>query len=274
LHTERDRSDSRPGGTIRFDPWGAQDSRAERVAEPIGGATDPWNLHRVIPAKGVSEVVDAPRAVALVFAGGDPVDGYVAARLPTGAATVVAADSGVEHALALGCKVDVVVGDFDSADRAAVDAAVAAGAEVRRYPPAKAQSDLELALHAARERGASRLVVVDGGGGRLDHLLGNLLLLASPEFADVDVEAIVGRARITVIRREARLSGAPGDLCSLFAIGGLARGVRTAGLLYPLDGEDLLPGSTRGLSNELVELVATVSIEHGTVLAVQPDFRA
>ena len=241
------------------------------MAEPIGGATDPWNLHRVIPAKGVREVVDAPRAVALVFAGGDPVDGNVAARLPAGAVTVVAADSGVEQALALGCTVDLVVGDFDSADPAAVEAAVAAGAEVRRYPQAKAQSDLELALHAARELGASRLVAVGGAGGRLDHLLANMLLLASPSFADVDVEAIVGRAHVTVIRRAADLTGAPGDLCSLFAAGGPARGVRTTGLQYPLDGEDLLPGSTRGLSNELVEPVATVSIDHGTVLAVQPD---
>ena len=215
--------------------------------------------------------MDAPRAVALVFAGGDPVDRDVAARLPTGAVTVVAADSGVEQALALGCTVDLVVGDFDSADPAAVEAAVAAGAEVRRYPRAKAQSDLELALHAARELGASRVIVVGGAGGRLDHLLANLLLLASPSFADVDVEAIVGRARITVIRRETRLSGTPGDLLSLFAVGGPARGVRTAGLQYPLAGEDLLPGSTRGLSNELVEPVATVSIEHGTMLALQPD---
>jgi thiamine pyrophosphokinase len=254
-----------------IDPWGARDSRAERVAEPIGSATDPWNLHRVIPAKGAREIVDAPRAVALVFAGGDPVDGNVAARLPTGAVTVVAADSGVEHALALGRTVDLVVGDFDSADPSAVDAAVAAGAEVRRYPQAKAQSDLELALHAARERGASRLIVVGGAGGRLDHLLANMLLLASPSFADVDIEAIVGRAAVTVVRRVARLTGAPGDLCSLFAVGGPAHGVRTAGLEYSLDGEDLVPGSTRGLSNELLEPVATVSLEHGTLLAVQPE---
>jgi thiamine pyrophosphokinase len=215
--------------------------------------------------------VDAPRAVALVFAGGDPVDEDVAARLPSGAATVVAADSGVEHALALGCRVDLVVGDFDSADPAAIDAAVAAGAEVRRYAQAKDKSDLELALDAARERGASRLVVVGGAGGRLDHLLANMLVLASPSFADVGVEALVGRARITVVRRIARLTGARGDLCSLFAVGGPARGMRTSGLQYPLDGEDLLPGSTRGLSNSLVEPVATVTIEHGAVLAVQPD---
>jgi thiamine pyrophosphokinase len=74
-----------------------------------------------------------------------------------------------------------------------------------------------------------------------------------------------------VVRREARLSGAPGAVCSLLAAGGPARGVRTTGLRYPLDHEDLLPGSTRGLSNELAEPAATVSLEQGTLLAVQPD---
>jgi thiamine pyrophosphokinase len=215
--------------------------------------------------------VKAPGAsVALVFAGGDPVDAAVAARLPDAVFTV-AADSGVEHALALGRVVDLVVGDFDSADPAAVEAAVAGGAEVRRYPAEKDQSDLELALHAAREAGATHVIVVGGSGGRLDHFLANALLLASPFFEDVDIEALLDDALITVIRRYARLTGAPGDVCSLLAAGGPALGVRTTGLRYPLDGEDLLPGSTRGLSNELVQAVATVSLQQGTLLAVQTD---
>jgi thiamine pyrophosphokinase len=215
--------------------------------------------------------VQTPEAsVALVFAGGEPVDAAGAARLPDAAFTV-AADSGVEHALALGRDVDLVVGDFDSADPAAIDAAVAGGAEVRRYPAEKDQSDLELALHAARASGATQVIVVGGSGGRLDHFLANVLLLASPSFADIDIAARLDDTLITVIHRAARLSGAPGDVCSLLAAGGSARGVRTTGLRYALDGGDLLPGSTRGLSNELAAPVATVSIEHGTLLAVQPD---
>jgi thiamine pyrophosphokinase len=214
--------------------------------------------------------VDAPEAaIALVFTGGEPVDSAVAARLPDGVA-VIAADSGVERALALGRRVDLVVGDFDSANPAAVDAAVADGAEIRRYPDDKDQSDLELALHAARVGGARRVIVIGGSGGRLDHFLANALLLASPSFADLEIHALVGDARITVIHREARLSGAPGDLCSLLAVGGPARGVRTTGLRFPLTGENLLPGSTRGVSNEFTEPEATVSLEHGVLLAVQP----
>ena len=66
------------------------------------------------------------------------------------------------------------------------------------------------------------------------------------------------------------LSGRPGELLSLFALHGPAEGVRTEGLAYPLDGETLEPGSTRGVSNVFVEESARISVEHGVLLAVRP----
>ena len=50
----------------------------------------------------------------------------------------------------------------------------------------------------------------------------------------------------------------------------MAHGVRTDGLRFPLHGEDLLPGSTRGISNELLGTTATVTVADGVLLAVQP----
>ncbi len=209
--------------------------------------------------------------VALIFAGGEPRIQPLDRELLESRPTVIAADSGLQHALALEIHVDYVVGDLDSADPDAVGAAAAAGAEVLRYPAAKDATDLELALFAARSRGATRLVVVGGGGGRLDHLLGNVLLLAAPAFSDVTIEALVPGARITAIHRHAVLRGEPGALCSLLAVGGPASGVTTEGLRYPLRDEELRPGSTRGVSNELLEHQATVTVRHGSVLVVQPD---
>jgi thiamine pyrophosphokinase len=215
--------------------------------------------------------VDArPSSIALVFAGGEPLPAELARRLPGADALVVAADSGLEHARALGRRVDLVVGDFDSADPDVVAAAEAEGTTVERHPVAKDQTDLELALRAAAARGASRIVVVGGYGGRLDHFLANALALAGPAADGVAVEWVTGEALVTVVRSEAEIAGEPGDLCSLLAVGGPARGVRTQGLRYPLEGEDLAPGSTRGVSNELTGTVAHVSVEAGTVLAVQP----
>jgi thiamine pyrophosphokinase len=57
---------------------------------------------------------------------------------------------------------------------------------------------------------------------------------------------------------------------TLLAIGGPARGIVTEGLRYPLRDEELAPGTTRGVSNELVGRSATVGLAAGTLLVVQP----
>ncbi len=211
-------------------------------------------------------------SVALVFAGGDPPPTSAIEDLPE-ADLVVAADSGLHHAVALGFDVGLVVGDLDSVDPAALDAATATGTTVDVHPRAKDFTDLELSLQVARDRGCTRVVVIGGAGGRVDHSLANLLLLASHEFVGLDVEARVGDADVFVVRAARELRGQPGDLCSLFALGGPARGVHTTGLRFPLHGETLLPGSTRGLSNELLEPVAQVSLDDGVLLVVLPDAR-
>jgi thiamine pyrophosphokinase len=205
----------------------------------------------------------------IVVTGGDPVDPGELGHIPEGA-LVIAADSGVELAQALGLPIALAIGDFDSVDPAALQAAEAAGAVVERHPEAKESTDLALALDAALAHRPSRIHVVGGHGGRLDHLLANALLLTSPAYAGVDLVAHVGPARITVIRAEAELVGLPGDLVSLLAAEGVARGVTTDGLLYPLTGEDLHPGSTRGVSNEMAAAHAVVRLDAGVLLAVQP----
>ena len=213
-----------------------------------------------------------PVPTAIVFAGGDPPTSTAIRDLPA-PAVVLAADSGLDHAHALGIAVDVVVGDLDSVDLQVLDAARHAGAVVERHPAAKDATDLELALLAARERGVAEILVVGGHGGRLDHFLANALLLAAPCFADLRIRARIGDAEITVVRDHAELSAAPGALCSLLPVGGPAEGVRTEGLRFPLARETLFPGSTRGVSNEFVTAIATVTLERGVLLAVLPEPR-
>ena len=205
-------------------------------------------------------------STAIVVTGGDPPHPTVRDRLPTGA-TVIAADSGLDHAIALGLRVDRVVGDLDSVSPEALAAAARAGTRIDRYPAAKDATDLELALDAAR-RIADRIVVVGGAAGRLDHLLGTALLLGSPAYAEVEMVAYLGPARIQVVRSQAVLAGTPGEQLSLLPLHGPAHGVSTAGLKYPLYKETLYPGSTRGVSNEFTETTAEVRLSSGVLLAV------
>jgi thiamine pyrophosphokinase len=211
----------------------------------------------------------ADRSRVVVFSGGDRLSEAAAARLVPGA-FVVAADSGVEQAQAHGWPVHVAVGDFDSVDPAALARAEAAGARVERHPAAKDATDLQLALQVAVDLGAREVVVADGGGGRLDHLLGGLLALADEAWADLRVSALVGPARVFVVRGRLDLDAELGELLTLLPVGGPARGIVTRGLRYPLLDEDLDPGSTRGISNEVVDRQPWVTVGQGVLLAVLP----
>lgn len=209
------------------------------------------------------------RTTAVIFAGGDaPAPGTLAEIVP--GALLVAADSGLGHARAAGLVVDVIVGDMDSVEPADLEAAIAAGTTVERHPADKDVTDLELALDTARARGARRVVVVGAGGGRLDHFLANALLLASPAFADLEIEARLGAATATVVRDAAELRGRPGELVTLLPLGGPARGIRTRGLRWALRGEDLHAGSSRGVSNEFAAPRAHITLDDGVLLAVRP----
>src|SRR5262245_31346085 len=97
--------------------------------------------------------------VVVVVSGGE---GPLAAPVPPlpPDAPVIAADSGLDRALALGLDVAVAVGDFDSASPDAVEAAEAAGVRIDRYPAEKDATDLELALDVAIGIAPRRVLVL------------------------------------------------------------------------------------------------------------------
>jgi thiamine pyrophosphokinase len=202
------------------------------------------------------------------------VAGGPGSRLPTlevpVEAPVVAADGGVDRALALGLQVEVAVGDFDSVTPPGLAAVRAAGARIERYPPDKDATDLELALDAAIALSPRRILVLGSDSGRLDHLLSMLLLLGVARLAPYELDASLGPATVHVIRSERRLAGDRGELISLFALHGPVDGVTTDGLLFPLRGETLEPGSSRGVSNVFAAPEAHIRLERGVLLAVRP----
>jgi len=192
-----------------------------------------------------------------------------AVTLPA-ARTVVAADGGLDRARALGLDVDVVVGDLDSVTPDALAAAESSGARIVRHPPAKDATDLELALDEAVALSASRVLVVASAEGRLDHLLASLLLLTAERYARLELDALAGDALVHVVRSERRLGGSAGELLTLVPLGGPATGVTTEGLEYPLAGETLEPGTTRGVSNVFTGADARVALASGVLLAIRP----
>ncbi len=182
----------------------------------------------------------------------------------------VAADGGLHLAQDLGVDVDLVIGDLDSVANDRLDRAVEAGAAVERHPVDKDATDLELALDDVLRSDADRAVVVGSPTGRMDHLLSTMTTIAAPRLARLAPEAWLGDDTLLAVHGERDLHGSPGDLVSLLPVNGPAVGVTTEGLEWPIRGETLEPGTTRGVSNRFVGDSACVRLDGGTLVAVLP----
>jgi thiamine pyrophosphokinase len=208
---------------------------------------------------------------AVVVIGGPPINKSVAKYLPR-YDYVIAADSGLHSAIDLGLRVNLVIGDMDSVDPAVLISAAANGVTVQRLPHDKDATDTELALLAAVAYGSQQIVLVTGGGGRLDHQLGILSAMQHQALKDCDVSALWDTARIQLLRGPGlcTIHGKVGEVVGLIAQHGDALGVTTDGLKWPLNDETLEAHSSRGVSNELVATTATISLAHGQLFVIQP----
>mgnify|MGYP003339822629 FL=1 len=209
---------------------------------------------------------------ALILAGGDQPDpraldaswpGWSRAEL------VIGADGGARAAAPLGLPLHLVIGDFDTLTDAEVAQFAARGVRVERAPVEKDATDTELALLAALDAGATEVAMLGAlgaSGGRSDHALGTIGLLANSRARGVNLAILdaTSRTRLLVAPTRCTIESRPGSIVSLVPWGGDVR-VTTEGLRWSLTDEVLASGSTRGVSNESLG-VATIEVHHGALL--------
>ncbi len=181
---------------------------------------------------------------------------------------LIAVDGGLQHLTRLGLTPDLIIGDLDSADPAAVKKFQDQGVPVKQYPVAKDETDLSLALETAVAMGAGSLRLVAALGGRLDQTLANIFLLTQKQFLQRDLKILSTHQEIFIIQQSAVLHGAEGQRVSLLPLHGPARGIETRGLAYPLQHETLYPEKTRGVSNRMTGNEASISVQKGLLLCI------
>jgi thiamine pyrophosphokinase len=209
-----------------------------------------WTMHAVVVA-GSSMAVELDAAL------------LVAADL------LVAVDGGAEALARVGVVPAMLVGDMDSVTARTRASLESKGVEVLLLPTAKDETDTEAALHLAVDRGADEITVYGAlGGPRLDHLVGNLLLLSSPWLDGVRVRMVDDLHEAFLVKGDAAFPGALGDVVSLLPLTPDVEGVQTEGLLYPLVGETLFQSATRGVSNVMTGAVARVAHGRGVLLLI------
>jgi thiamine pyrophosphokinase len=202
---------------------------------------------------------------ALLAIGGDgPPRESLAERFPS-FGLVCAADSGLDLLKAWGLAPQLIVGDMDSlSDISLLDAYP--GAEVHRFPREKDDSDTEIGMRMLRERGAARIVLAGGGGGRLDHLLALRAMFERPlhpaEWHTANESCWFVEEGADLVLRTAA-----GDLLSVFPFSRGSSGMRSEGLAWPLNGLSWGPGDF-GLSNEATQDRVRIAAGKGSLLVV------
>ncbi|MDX2380235.1 MAG: thiamine diphosphokinase [Acidimicrobiia bacterium] len=191
-------------------------------------------------------------------------DRVVAAIPETG--FVVAADGGLDRALAAGIEPDVLIGDLDSVS----DDALAWAREhalVVAHSADKDLTDTELALSFAADRVPDRITLV-GGGDRLDHSIAAIGALGAPMLAGVarldgwwdgqHLEVLhAPRRRVQRVQVE--------SILSLLALHGRCAGVSITGARWTLDRADLEAGVGHGISNLALVDAIGVAVEAGVL---------
>ncbi len=188
----------------------------------------------------------------------------MAARL-SGFGLVCAADSGLDLLARWDVAPDLIVGDMDSiADPGLLDRYPRA--ELCRFSRDKDETDAEIGLRMLAARGAGRIVIVGGGGGRLDHILAIRALF---ERSVRPAEWHTAAESVYYVASGERLSLAAkaGSPLSIFPLAEGASGMKSGGLAWPLAGLSWGPGDF-GLSNEALGDELFIEAGKGALLVV------
>jgi len=204
----------------------------------------------------------------LIFANGELPKIDIARSLLQDDDYIICADGGTRHARSLGITPDLVIGDLDSAEQEAVQKFKQNGVRVETYSHDKNETDLELAIHRALELTPQQIVIIAALGGRLDQTIANITLLSDKRLSTFDIRLDDGVEEVLLCRDQAQIHGERGDIVSLIPWQGPVSEIQTTNLKWALYKETLYPDRTRGISNEMTDDFASVSIGSGLLLMI------
>ena len=185
---------------------------------------------------------------------------------------ILAADSGMNALYAAAVTPDIIIGDFDSADKKIL-AFFQQNKEIDfcTLNPEKDDTDTEFAIRESIRRGADSITIIGGTGTRLDHVLGNISLLGIGLEEGVRMELLDAHNRICMIDHSVTLKKKAqyGNYLSLIPYNGNVTGVTLKGLKYPLHDYTMGGFNSLGNSNESVDDEASIELTSGQLLVIE-----
>ncbi len=206
-------------------------------------------------------IADFPPRVAIVANGATENSEKILDRIHS-YSFLVAVDGGCNACYTLKLSPQLIIGDMDSISPEA--SAYYADVPKLLFPSEKDETDLELALNHLLANHVKEITVFGGLGNRVDHTLGNIILLSrfpGRVFLESDAE------RLSVVNHTLEFSCSIGQTISLIPVNGPVSGIRTTGLKWPLN-NGRLDKMFIGISNVATQDRVKISVEQGDLLCV------
>lgn len=181
---------------------------------------------------------------------------------------VIAADKGLVYADKLNCKVDYILGDYDSVDRALLEKYSKMNIELITFPCEKDYTDTHLAIETAIEKGAGEITILGATGSRMDHTISNIenmkiaLKLDIPCYIVDEFNKIYLSNKKIVIKKVEQF----GQFISLIPLTESVTGLTLSGFYYPLNKYNMTQGISVGISNEIVDENGTIELDNGIII--------
>jgi len=204
----------------------------------------------------------------VIFAGGKaPGIGYMR-NLVKDDDYIICLDSGLEYANRAGITPSVILGDFDSVDEDTLESYKLKGVPINSFPARKDFTDMELGIGEAIRKGVNELVIIAALGGRIDHTLGNIDNMAQAVRSGISTVICDEKQHLYMLSSGRSFHYKKGTVISLIPFTSKVEEVTTHRLSYPLNGETLVKGYSRGISNVFLEDMALIEFKSGILQVV------
>lgn len=185
---------------------------------------------------------------------------------------LLAADGGALFLEKLGLLPDIVIGDFDSLTDNKLKKYKNMGIKIIKFSTDKDETDAELAINYCLEEKVEDIIIIGSMGGRFDQQLANVFLLEYAYHNGLNPVIREPRLKISIIKNQIVFKKCEGDRLSLIPLSEKVSGVSINGCKYPLNCEDLFRYKTRGISNIIINMKATVKVLNGTLLYIKKSY--
>ncbi|MDY0234427.1 MAG: thiamine diphosphokinase [Gudongella sp.] len=205
----------------------------------------------------------------LIVAGGSALNSKELKKQCNYSDIVVAADRGIESLLKADCRVDYLIGDFDSIKQEVLLEVEKTKIEIIKHPIAKDKTDTELAVDLLLDLGCKSIILVGVTGTRLDHTMANISILRNLYFKGIISKIIDDNNIIEYLGKKVNIYKAKSRYISILPISLEGVVVSLEGFFFPITKKNISYGSSLGVSNYLVKDKGEIVKHSGEALVFQ-----